>query len=266
MKILSRSFSVEILALQGLPVRLRDSCFIRDKSGYPEFRNNQTFSSAGKQRGFKDERYLWPEMLRVIRELRPHWVLGENVAGFINMGLDKTILDLETAGYAVRVFVLPAVAVGAWHERKRTFIIGASSSNTPCQRHGGCGGKSGRADVAVREFQEIQPQRGRMDGAAVMDSLSSGRVPARQREIKSRLGGMADGIPPEMDGHSMWAEEPKTIPYLISDPPQSVAKRLKTLGNAVVPPQVYPILRYISDIETGRCLNWCVSLKGGGLP
>ena len=94
-----------------------------------------------------------------------------------------------------------------------------------------------------------------MDGAAVMGGLQTAGQPAGGCETESRLGGMADGIPPEMDGHSMWAKEPAQIPYLISDPPANVAKRLKTLGNAVVPPQVYPILRYIAEIETGRCRN-----------
>lgn len=78
-----------------------------------------------------------------------------------------------------------------------------------------------------------------MDGAAVMGGLQTAGQPAGGCETESRLGGMADGIPPEMDGHSMWAKEPAQIPYLISDPPANVAKRLKTLGNAVVPPQVF---------------------------
>ena len=172
--------------------------------------------------------------------IAPRWVLGENVAGFIHLGLDKTVFDLEQAGYAVRVFVLPAVAVGAWHERKRTFIIGHAASHAPCQRHGGCGENCRCADAPDWELPKIQSQRNRMDGAAVMGGLQTAGQPAGGCETESRLGGMADGIPPEMDGHSMWAKEPAQIPYLISDPPANVAKRLKTLGNAVVPPQVYP--------------------------
>lgn len=221
----------------------------------------QPFSSAGKQRGFEDERYLWPEMLRVIRELRPRWVLGENVAGFINMGLDKTIFDLEQAGYTVRVFVLPAVAVGAWHERKRTFIIGSAASNTSCQRYGGCWKKPQYPENSQRGLSENQQKRQGLDSSAVLGNLPYDTDHAGKSSPQSRMGGMADGIPPQVDGHTIWKAEPKEIPRLIADVPNR-SKRMKTLGNAVSPPQVYPILKYIADIELGRCQDWCICLDG----
>jgi hypothetical protein len=79
-KILSRSFYAEILALQGFPAGLRDSYFIRDKSGYPEFRNNQTFSIAGTRKGFGDPRgTLFFELARLAEARKPSYLLFENV-------------------------------------------------------------------------------------------------------------------------------------------------------------------------------------------
>lgn len=89
----------------------------------------QPFSVAGKQRGKEDDRYLWPEMVRVIAELRPTWVVGENVAGIVNMALDDVLSDLEREGYATRTFLLPAHVVGAPHRRYRTAIVGYSKHN-----------------------------------------------------------------------------------------------------------------------------------------
>ena len=251
-KILSRSFYAEILALQGFPAGLRDSYFIRDNSGYSEIQDNQTFSTAGRQRGFHDERYLWPEMLRVIRELQPRWVLGENVAGFLRMGLDKTLIDLEQAGYDVRVFVLPAAAVGAWHERKRVFIIGTAASHAPCQRHRGCGQGAGHPNLCERQLPQDEQGWQGMDSAAFPCGLPHDPHHAGKALPQPGLGGVADGFPAQMDGHSLWAEEPADIPRLTEDVPNR-SKRMKTLGNAVSPPQVFPILKYIADIETGRC-------------
>ena len=80
MKILSRSFYAEILAPQGFPAGLRASYFIRDKSGYPEFRNNQTFSIAGSRKGFGDPRgTLFFELARLAEARKPSYLLFENV-------------------------------------------------------------------------------------------------------------------------------------------------------------------------------------------
>lgn len=117
----------------------------------------QPFSVAGKRRGRDDDRYLWPEALRVVSELRPTWFIGENVAGLVSMAeqdgepvvesrtinriagedyyesvlsqrermlLVGIIEDLERIGYAVQTFVVPACGVGAWHRRERIAIVG----------------------------------------------------------------------------------------------------------------------------------------------
>ncbi len=83
----------------------------------------QPFSTAGKRRGKEDDRFLWPELLRVIKEFRPTWVLGENVAGFVNMELDSAAADLASEGYEVQPVVIPACAVNAPHRRDRVWII-----------------------------------------------------------------------------------------------------------------------------------------------
>lgn len=89
----------------------------------------QPFSVAGKQRGKEDDRYLWPEMVRVIKELRPTWVVGENVAGIVRMALPDILSELEACGYRTRTFLVPACAIGARHRRYRVAIVGYSEHN-----------------------------------------------------------------------------------------------------------------------------------------
>jgi len=91
--------------------------------GYP----CQPFSVAGKQKGEDDPRHVWPEMFRLIQELRPSWVIGENVAGHIKLGLDTVLENLESEGYSSRTFSISASSVGAVHQRERIWIIAHSN-------------------------------------------------------------------------------------------------------------------------------------------
>jgi DNA (cytosine-5)-methyltransferase 1 len=88
----------------------------------------QPFSVAGKRRGTADDRSIWPEMFRVIKEARPAWVVGENVVGILDMELDQVLSGLESIGYATRAFIIPACAVDAQHKRERIWIVANSNS------------------------------------------------------------------------------------------------------------------------------------------
>jgi len=90
--------------------------------GYP----CQPFSVAGRKKGEEDPRHLWPEYFRLVKELRPTWVIGENVSGHIKLGLDTVISDLESEDYAVRPFSISASSIGANHQRERVWIVANS--------------------------------------------------------------------------------------------------------------------------------------------
>ena len=93
----------------------------------------QPFSVAGKRKSTADDRYLWDEMLRVIRETKPRWVIGENVEGIVNinegMVLRQVLNDLENEGFKSQCIIIPASGIGAWHQRKRIWIVANSDSN-----------------------------------------------------------------------------------------------------------------------------------------
>ena len=136
----------------------------------------QPFSFAGKRRGKDDDRYLWPEMLRVIRELRPTWILGENVPGIVNLALDQVLADLENEGYQAQAFIVPACGVDAPHRRERVCIVAHFNGEqlgrigTPCnaEADAGQGHDHGR--------RTAEPAGGQL------------------REDESGTAGMADGL------------------------------------------------------------------------
>ena len=144
----------------------------------------QPFSVAGKQRGKGDERYLWPEMLRVIAELAPRWVIGENVPGILRIAAGDVVADLEREGYDACVFDYEAAAVGAPHRRERVAFVanrngdgwreGWAESAGQQRQTGASNGVDDVADAGYTERQGRQQDAQGVEGASRVEPASCG--------------------------------------------------------------------------------------------
>jgi DNA (cytosine-5)-methyltransferase 1 len=198
----------------------------------------QPFSVAGKQKGKDDNRYLWPEMLRVISEFKPNWVIGENVAGIVNLALETVCTDLEGQGYEVQPILVPACGVAAPHKRERVFILADSTYARGKSRHTELDASRAKtttdqpvpcsADMG-NTARELSHRSGASGPGWWDESTNPSPHPVTEfdgqdREIERDFRGMAHGISRRVD-------------------------RLKSLGNAVVPQQAFPIFAAIAAIE-----------------
>jgi DNA (cytosine-5)-methyltransferase 1 len=205
----------------------------------------QPFSNAGKQLGKEDDRHLWPHYSRLIQEFKPRWVVGENVAGIINLALDDVLADLETLGYTSRAFVIPACAVGAHHRRERVFIVAHSDSfghihgeveklTTEARLDAFSDITASSEDVGNTNVIRLQGRTETIDSQQAQRGIFAGSEIA---------GATSDNGP----GGSWWGFEPAVgrVAHGVS----GRVDRLKALGNAVVPQQVFPIMQAIMEIE-----------------
>jgi DNA (cytosine-5)-methyltransferase 1 len=219
----------------------------------------QPFSSAGKQRGAEDDRYLWPEMFRLVTRAHPAWVVLENVDDLTYLALDDVSADLESQGYTVQAFVLPACSVGAPHLRQRCFVVahhsgqrsGAWWPESAGQQWTANAHSSGSSDVADAQYGGCE--------WGLFDAIQSGaallcRRTATGAESQPRMGRVFHGISARLDS-ARWLSlrgvtpqewEPAGVVYgKISER----RKRIEALGNAIVPYQIYPFFAGIVEWE-----------------
>jgi DNA (cytosine-5)-methyltransferase 1 len=149
----------------------------------------QPFSVAGKRKGTADDRYLWDETIRVITECKPRWFIGENVEGLINinngMVLRQVQTDLEEQGFQVQCIVIPASGIGAWHQRKRIWIVAYSYSNRHSNKIRGSSTKEER--ISQEHRQDYNTTR-KSSGASSVWETNNQHVPkiAKESETEPR--------------------------------------------------------------------------------
>ena len=213
----------------------------------------QPFSVAGKRGGKGDDRYLWPEMLRIIQEMEPAWVIGENVRGIVNMELDQVLADLEDNGYSTESFVIPACAVNAPHRRDRVWIV-ANSRRSLRQRAefgtanenetvGGVADKSTRSS-SPSESDVANSSRQRLQGGEETGNDGSNGQKPWDEQLTGR------------SGVERWDKFPTVSPVCgRNDGVSNRIHRLKALGNAVVPQIPFYFFEIIKKIENNKKLR-----------
>lgn len=196
----------------------------------------QPYSLAGARKGTDDNRHLWPEMLRSIREIKPKWVVGENVPGIANWNgglvFEEIQNNLEVEGYKVQPVHIPAIAIGADHIRERVWFVAYSSS---------MGRQNVQSNIGSSSYTGSNSERGRKTiegGGKEADELDSQSNPfLRFQEMygKPPIFDVDDGLPFRLDGITVpkWLEESH-----------------KGAGNAIHPKVAHQIFKAIEQYET----------------
>ena len=248
----------------------------------------QPYSTAGKRLGKEDDRHLWPEMLRAIREIKPRWVIGENVLGLVNWNgglvFHEVQTDLEAQGYEVWPYVLPACSVNAPHKRDRVWFVAYSQNKGRSTRFGQVQTEDGEIsernnnakscdtnqlnDVAntcgsrLQTNNSVRKSKGeinstRNDGQNVQDSKSIRQEYALENgELERRRLGKSNQ-------RNVWDSFPSVSPLCNGD--DGLSSRLDSItfskwrkesikagGNAIVPQVVYQIFKTIELYEHKR--------------
>jgi DNA (cytosine-5)-methyltransferase 1 len=246
----------------------------------------QPFSYSGKRKGTDDDRYLWPEVLRAVKEVRPRWFVGENVCGLLTgqrgVVFEQVCADMENAGYDVQPFVIPACAVGAPHRRDRVWIVAnranagiegmqqrrengiyepetvANASGIYAERYGH--EKEGRANGASQRKRNVAD-----NGCAVYFG-GEGIVTNADSKLQKRRNGYCLGKGQQTDVAKSFSSARNWDGFPAKSPvctkydgfPGQLAdiafsewrwKSIKALGNGVVPQVVYQIFKAIEEVS-----------------
>jgi len=231
----------------------------------------QPHSVAGKRRGAADDRNLWPEMYRIIRELRPTWVLAENVLGIKGTILNSCLSDLESEGYwnyrdrwgrhRIAPLVIPACAFDAPHRRERIFIVAYSQSQRKQKQPCIIDGKTlGSASIRTGRGTGRDSAKGIREHGGIAASGAQNVAHAQNQGLQNRRQTRTQACQDETDWRmaqprferhcrTWWATEPD-VGRMADGIPNRV-DRLRALGNAVVPAVAQWLGERIVEVENG---------------
>jgi DNA (cytosine-5)-methyltransferase 1 len=236
----------------------------------------QPVSTAGKRLGTTDDRWHWPSMYRIIKEFRPPWVVGENVAGLISMDggrvFDGIVSDLENAGYTVEAFIIPACGLGAPHKRDRIWIVAHAALPNDRGNAGAVSGKDGRqkrnhlpeSGSANQLFGEVatNPESAKCERSRLARARRDGFTDDNLTASNSNGKRCGECNPPAKPGFagfgsgrndSQWNEPWPSVATRICRMDDGIprrvdrGKRLKALGNAIVPQVAFQIFQAIKS-------------------
>ena len=225
----------------------------------------QPFSVAGKRKGTDDDRYLWDETIRIVSEQKPKWFIGENVEGIINiqngMVFRQIHDDLESEGFEVQSLVIPASGVGAWHQRKRVWIIANSNNNGSYrQKRNETKSSSNKSkewlfvgnnkDVSNSKRNEYQHSTIRKSGTNKIWGFYSKKEKQATHDVRSKTT-RCDGV---FGTQNWWQTQSRIcgVPLGVSyELDKDRSNRIKSLGNSIVPQIAREIGLAIMEAEIG---------------